>query len=220
MNRLQTLGHSNDSQKTFTFRYAHQSEPVPDGWTFTLCGGHHGAGGYGILMRQKDDFYPTPKEAIDALIKVENLPKDIWEPACGNGAISKPLISAGHNVISTDLNDYGYGKTGIDFLMEFKPLAPAVVTNPPYKMANEFIIKCMDMKLPYFAMLLRLAFLEGKQRRQDIYNRQPPARVHVFSERLTMWRGDEEQPEGSSGFIAFAWFVWEQGKTETRLDWI
>ena len=73
-------------------------------------------------MRQKDDFYPTPKEAIDALIKVENLPKDIWEPACGNGAISKPLISAGHNVISTDLNDYGYGKTGVDFLMEFKPL--------------------------------------------------------------------------------------------------
>ncbi len=64
--------------------------------------------------------------------------------------------------------------------MEFKPLAPAVVTNPPYKLANEFVIKCMDMKLPYFAMLLRLAFLEGKQRRAEIYNRQPPA-VSMFS---------------------------------------
>ena len=104
--------------------------------------------------------------------------------------------------------------------MELKPLAPAVVIDPPYKLANEFVIKCMDMKLPYFAMLLRLAFLEGKQRRAEIYNRQPPARVHVFSERLTMWRGDEEQPEGSSGFIAFAWFIWEQGNTDTKLRWL
>lgn len=216
MNRSPMLAHLNKG----VFRYAHKDEPVPAGWVFTLCGAHHGKNGYGILTRQKDDFYPTPANAVEALMKAEKLPQDIWECACGDGAISKPLIAAGHNVISTDLNDWGYGKSGVDFLMEYKPLAPAVVTNPPYKMANEFVIKCMDMKLPYFAMLLRLAFLEGKQRREEIYNRQPPARVHVFSERLTMWRGDEEQPEGSSGFIAFAWFVWQQGKTDTRLDWI
>ena len=171
-------------------------------------------------MRQKDDFYPTPREAVEALIRAEKLPTDIWECACGDGSISEPLKTAGHNVISTDLNNWDYGTTGVDFLMELKPLAPAVVTNPPYKLANEFVIKCMNMKLPYFAMLLRLAFLEGKQRRAEIYNRQPPARVHVFSERLTMWRGDEEQPEGSSGFIAFAWFVWEQGNTDTKLRWL
>lgn len=213
-------GQSDEKVFPIIARYAHKEDEHPDGWDFTLCGGHHGFNGYGILTRQKDDFYPTPPEAVEALINAERLPKDIWECACGDGAISKPLIASNHNVISTDLNDYGYGKSGVDFLMEFKPLAPAIVTNPPYKLANEFIIKCMDMKLPYFAMLLRLAFLEGKQRRQEIYNRQPPARVHVFSERLTMWRGDEVQPEGSSGFIAFAWFVWEQGKTDTRLDWI
>tara|TARA_R100001510_G_scaffold18593_1_gene16092 strand:- start:759 stop:1406 length:648 start_codon:yes stop_codon:yes gene_type:complete len=211
---------SNESKFPIICRYTHKDNPIPNGWEFTLLHGHHGRSGYGVLTRQKDDFYPTPPEAVEALINAEKLPKDIWECACGDGAISKPLIASNHNVISTDLNDWGYGKSGVDFLMECKPLAPAVVTNPPYKLANEFVIKCMDMKLPYFAMLLRLAFLEGKQRRADIYDRQPPARVHVFSERLTMWRGDQEQPEGSSGFIAFAWFVWEQGNTDTRLDWI
>jgi hypothetical protein len=35
-----------------------------------------------------------------------------------------------------------------------------------------------------------------------------------------MWRGDEEQPEGSTGFIAFAWFIWEQGNTGTKLRWL
>lgn len=211
---------SNEKAFPIIARYAHEEDEHPDGWVFHLCGGHHGANGYGILTRQKDDFYPTPPEAVQALLKAEKLPRYIWEPACGDGAISKQLEAAGHDVLSTDLNDWGYGQAGIDFLMEYKPLAPAIVTNPPYKMANEFIIKCMDMNVPYFAMLLRLAFLEGKQRRQEIYNRQPPARVHVFSERLTMWRGDEEQPEGSSGFIAFAWFVWQQGETDTRLSWL
>ena len=170
--------------------------------------------------RQKDDFYPTPPEAVEALINAEKLPRDIWEPACGDGAVSKPLIDSKHNVISTDLNDFGYGKPGVDFLMELRPLASAVVTNPPYKLANEFVIKCLDMKLPYFAMLLRLAFLEGKQRRAEIYDRQPPARVHVFSERLTMWKGDEEQLEGSTGFIAFAWFVWDDKAKQTKIDWL
>ncbi len=220
MKRSQMPEQSNEKKFPITCRYSHKDQPVPDGWEFNLCGGHHGANGYGILTRQKDDFYPTPREAVDALLRVETLPNDIWECACGNGAISEPLIASNRNIISTDLNDWGYGQTGVDFLMETKPLAPAVVTNPPYKLANEFIVKCMDMEIDYFAMLLRLAFLEGKQRREIIYNRQAPARVHVFSERLTMWRGDEEQREGSSGFIAFAWFVWEKGNTETKLSWI
>lgn len=222
MKKLQTPEQSNEMRFPIVCRYAHKDQPVPDGWQFRLCGGHHGRSGYGILMRQKDDFYPTPPEAVQALLSVEDVPHSIWECACGDGAISNVLQEAGHSVVSTDLNDWGYDKaeTGVDFLMETKPLAPAVITNPPYKLANEFIVKCMDMELDYFAMLLRLAFLEGKQRRELIYNRQPPARVHVFSERLTMWRGDEEQPQGSSGFIAFGWFVWEKGNTETKLGWL
>ena len=66
------------------------------------------------MTRQKDDFYPTPFVAIEALLDHESFDGDIWEPACGDGAISAP-VSLYHNVISTDLNDYGFGESGVDF---------------------------------------------------------------------------------------------------------
>ena len=80
--------------------------------------------------REKDDFYETPPEATRALLSVESFEGAIWEPACGRGAISKVLEGAGHEVISTDLMDRGYGENRVDFLMEWRPLAPNIVTNP------------------------------------------------------------------------------------------
>ena len=96
------------------------------------------------MGRQKDDFYPTPPEATELLLTVEKFKGDIWECASGNGAISKCLQKANYNVISTDLNDYGYGETGRDFLQETKSLADNIVTNPPFKLAESFIQKCIE----------------------------------------------------------------------------
>jgi hypothetical protein len=62
------------------------------------------------------EFYPTPPEAVRALLSVEKFDGPVWEPACGNGAISRELAAAGHEVVSTDLQDYGFGRSGIDFL--------------------------------------------------------------------------------------------------------
>jgi len=210
--------------KSWTFRYSHKDNQIPDGWVYTHCLGHHGAEGYGILSkenRQKDDYYPTPPEATEALLSKVPFAAKVWEPACGDGAISKILTAAGHDVISTDLNDWGYGQTNIDFLMEPKKLADCVITNPPYKLANQFVLKCIDLNVSKFAMLLRLAFLEGKERRSVIYNTYPPCDVLVFSQRLTMIRGDHDESWYGSGKMAFAWFVWEKGfKGKPRLDWL
>ena len=43
------------------------------------------------MTRQKDDFYPTPLVAIEALLDHASCDGDIWEPACGDGAISAPV---------------------------------------------------------------------------------------------------------------------------------
>jgi hypothetical protein len=77
------------------------------------------------------EFYPTPPEATHALLSVERFDGTIWEPACGTGWISKELILAGYEVVSTDLVDYGYGEPGRDFLAEREPRAKHIVTNPP-----------------------------------------------------------------------------------------
>ncbi|SFL43618.1 hypothetical protein SAMN04488036_11513 [Shimia haliotis] len=78
------------------------------------------------------EFYPTPPEAVRALLSVERFDGSIWEPACGDGAISKVLIEAGYQVVSTDLIDRGYGQGGLNFLKSTKPLAKNIITNPPY----------------------------------------------------------------------------------------
>lgn len=167
--------------------------------------------------RQKDDFYPTPLSAVEGLMDVESFDGAVWEPACGDGAISKPF-SVYHDVVSTDLNDWGYGQSGIDFLMEQRLLAPNIVTNPPYKNAQAFIEKAIELGAKKHCWLLRLSFLEGQQRRVSLFDSHRPARVWVFSQRLTIWRGDE-QPSGS-GTVAYAWFVWDGHATETKVGWI
>src|SRR5215470_5861126 len=69
-----------------------------------------------IVARADHDFYPTPPEAVRALLSVEQFDGPIWEPACGDGAISRVLEEQGHQVTSTDLIDRGYGEADVDFL--------------------------------------------------------------------------------------------------------
>jgi hypothetical protein len=170
--------------------------------------------------REKDDFYPTPPEGTEALLGVEKFTGPIWEPACGDGAISDVLKANKYTVISTDLVDRGYGNSQIDFLMEYQPLAPNIITNPPFKLAMEFAERAIELTTGKVAMLARLAFLEGKARR-ELFESTPLARVHVFSKRLTMLRRGDESLRGGGSMQAFAWFVWEHGhKSAPTLGWI
>lgn len=161
--------------------------------------------------RPKDDFYPTPPGAVRPLLIVEHLAGPLWECACGDGAIAKVLAAAGHQVIATDLNNHGFGQAGIDFLMERRLLAPTIITNPPYKLANAFVRHAHALGAASIIMLLPLTFLEGVQR-SDIIEDMGLARVHVFRNRVTMYPGYHEGKKGNSP-IAFAWFVWLRGHT-------
>jgi hypothetical protein len=110
------------------------------------------------------DLYETPAVAVDALLLAEQLPHRIWEPAAGRGAIVRALEAAGHEVVGTDLNDFqAQFPSGIDFLLErVAPAgAEAIVTNPPYKLANEFVAHALDL-CPRVVML-RLNFLESSR---------------------------------------------------------
>lgn len=107
----------------------------------------------------------------------------------------------------------------VDFLMERKLLAPNIITNPPFKHAEQFLAKAMDLGAQKVAMLCRLAWLEG-QRRREMFESTPIARVWVFSARLKIARGKQWEG-GRHGLIAFAWFVWERGYRDMpRLGWI
>jgi len=170
--------------------------------------------------REIDDFYPTPRRATLALLEVEPFSGAIWEPACGDGAISKVLIDAGHEVISTDLIDRGYGTPSRDFLLEYQTTTANIITNPPFKFAEEFAWHALARTTHKVAFLCRLAWLEGKARRKLFLNT-PLARVWVFSSRIPMLRGGDEMMAGGGGMIAFAWFVWDKAHVgPPTLGWL
>ena len=152
------------------------------------------------------DFYPTPQNGTLALLKYESFIGDIWEPACGDGSMSKVLEYSGYNVISTDIEPRNYGTQG-DFFSFNHLLAPNIITNPPFKFAQEFASHALSLNCESLAMLCKLAFLES-EKRGNWLSTTPLKNVYVFSKRLTMTRNGE--PQTGSGMIAFAWYVWRR----------
>lgn len=163
------------------------------------------------------DFFPTPAWATHALIDNEHFQGDIWESACGNGAMSEVLRETGNKVISSDLYDRGYGEADHDFLETWRR-APNIVTNPPYNAAEGFVRIGLERAERKFALLLRLAFLEGANRQRTIFTEAPPSRVWVFSERITFYPAGAVQK--GTGTTAYAWFVWDKdASSQTELKW-
>lgn len=164
------------------------------------------------------DFYPTPAWATYALIDNEDFKGEIWECACGNGEMSKVLEKTGQEVISSDLYNRGYGEHGHDFTNTNRK-STNIVTNPPYNSAENFIHSGLQKADRKFALLLRLAFLEGANRHRTIFSKNPPSRVWIFSERITFYPAGAIQK--GSGTTAYAWFVWDKGApTATELKWL
>lgn len=161
------------------------------------------------------EFYRTPVEATKSLIAIEGdrLPNNIWEPACGDGAMAEPLFATGRNIYSSDIEDRGYGAV-TDFLGAYQDhysLHTAVVTNPPFSMAQEFVDQAFSFRnVSYCALLLRLSFLESGKRKAW-FEANPPARVHVSSRRLPMMHRDGYDGKKSTSAIPHAWFVWLRG---------
>jgi hypothetical protein len=157
------------------------------------------------------DLYETPGGAVHALLGAETLPHRLWEPAAGRGAIVRVLRDAGHAVIASDLVAYDFSlHFQRDFLTTDK--APdgveAIVTNPPFHIANEFVAHALVL-CPRVVMLLRLAFLESA-RRSPILEEAGLARIHIFRRRLPMMNRDGWDGPRASSQTAFAWFVWDR----------
>ena len=166
------------------------------------------------------DAYFSPYEAVWPLIDLEpNMPRNIWEPAAGNGVIVRALKQNGFKVTASDLLGYWARglqiQIGVNYLDAICPdHVSGIVTNPPYMLAMEFIQKAME-EVPYHAWLLRTNFLES-QDRFKFFKKHPPARVHVSSRRLPMMhRLGYDGPKSSSN-TCFAWFVWDQSTPKSQ----
>ncbi len=157
------------------------------------------------------DQYYTPPSVTHSLMKRIRFVGLVWECAAGSGRMSD-VIKEYNPCVATDII------TGTDFLTQIS-VVPNIVTNPPYKLAEQFVRKAYQLTTEKVAMFLRLNFLEG-QARYRMFKDLPLEWVLVFSKRQNLYPEGYELPQ-NGGTIAYAWFVWNHTyKGIPQIDWI
>lgn len=176
-----------------------------------ILSGNKLAGGNPERGRVENDFYATPISATEALMKVENFNGKIWEPACGDGKMSK-VLEKYNKTISSDLYDRGYGTPNIDFLKIKDKNYDNIVTNPPFEFFQEFAETALNIVKYKVALFGKLQALEG-QKRATFLEISPLKTVYVFKKRVNPLRNGSEVDENGKKWastMAFAWYIWDK----------
>jgi hypothetical protein len=169
-----------------------------------------------------EDF-PTPPWATRALCERLRGPLDMMtcrEPAANRGHMARPLQEYFYQVCAADVFDYGAGYQVNDYLFGPEPtVVDWTITNPPFRLAQQFIARALATSTAGVAMIVRSAFLEGGARYRELFSQTPPTLVLQFSERVVMHKG-KLAPKGSTA-TAYCWLVWEMRSAKpTHLQWI
>lgn len=190
--------------------------------------------------RKPADLYPTPVDGTETIIPAlqvlgeyamlgrplgegrdQTKPPRVWEPACGDGRLSRVLEWHGFDVLSTDLRPHsGYGNVvrdrptvsgGFDFLnddlaekwgLEYKP--DMIVTNPPFSHAEPFIRKALTYT-GNVAMLLKATYWNAASRLPFFHERRP-----AFVLPLTFRLAFLEKERGKSPMMECVWVIWSE----------
>jgi SAM-dependent methyltransferase len=153
-----------------------------------------------LALFHKLEFFPTPPWATRAIIELMKANNGgllpfleaqckrplILDPACGRGHLLVPLSEYGYGVRGTDIHDYGKGYQVVDFLGDYSGSFRVLFMNPPFSLAEEFILKGLSMARDVMC-LARLSLL-CSQGRYDLHTRHLEA-VYPFCDRVCMSLG-------------------------------
>lgn len=158
-----------------------------------------------------DDF-PTPPWAVRAFLRETGIRgRSVWEPAANRGFMVKALREAFPVVHASDVHDYGAGFPTHDFLMPGEPLHRPewIITNPPFRLAEEFVLRALPIATEGVAVIVRSVWAEGAGRWERLFKPNPPACVLQHVERVPMVKGRYD-PNASTA-TSYSWFVWASG---------
>lgn len=171
-----------------------------------------------------DDF-PTPPWATRALIEHVIGMEEIrglscLEPACGRGYMAKPLAEYFGTIDAADAYHYGFGPIRDFLTYPYEARSHDwVVTNPPFRLAEEFVERALVVARKGVAILARTVFLESVGRYENIFSKSPPTVFAQFAERVPMVKGRLDRKASTA--TGYAWFVWEvESSASPRLAWV
>lgn len=179
-----------------------------------------------VEARDSLDDFPTPPWATRALIQhiieqdVGTREMSALEPACGRGYMAQAMREYFACVDATDIHDYGYSEVS-DFLSSVYPAEAYdwVITNPPFRLAEEFIQRALPVARRGVAMLVRTVFIESVGRYNRIFSVNPPTKVAQFTERVPMVKGRVDRKASTA--TGYAWVIWEKTiETSPQLVWV
>lgn len=174
----------------------------------------NGARGFAREEREPNDYYATEPKAVELLLEKERFQDYVWECACGGGHIADVLKKHGYKVRCSDIIDRGYPETEIIDFLNTTGNSMDIITNPPYKIARQFVEHAMEISDDgvKVAMLLKLTFLESKARKV-LFEKYPMKTLYVSSSRLQCVKNGafEIYRNGLGSAVAYGWYVWEKG---------
>lgn len=177
--------------------------------------------------RESLDDFPTPPWATRAFLAhcfstsgARDL--SVWEPACGRGHMAQVLGEFFDRVRASDVHNYGYGEVQ-DFIDGLSGVQSVdwVITNPPFRLAEDFLERARQVARNGIALLTRTVFIESMGRYERIFKSAPPTTVLQYVERVPMVKGRVD-PKASTA-TGYCWLVWDfaaPASAKTALDWI
>jgi len=161
------------------------------------------------FARKKNDLYLTPHWCTEVLLRHITFEGLTWEPAAADGGMANILFKK-TPTIATDIEPLDKQVKMHDFLTSPGPLRGKfknIVTNPPYKLAQQFIEQAIAIIEPQkgkVAMLLRNEY-DSAAGRQHLFSGCPAFKLKLVLTRRPKWAPGK----GNSPRHNFAWFLWD-----------
>lgn len=168
--------------------------------------------------RANDDWYVETPPCVHSLFDAVQFEGVIHDPCCGGGTIPKVARERGYIADGSDLRNRGFGVGDVDFFQDHSP-RENIISNPPYKLGEEFVHHALSIARRRVAIVMRISFLAGQKRRKTLFDIHPPALVLILSTRPSMPPGGTDIP-AKGGTVDYCWLVWSQSYFgETIMKW-
>ena len=219
--------------------------PTPP-WATRACIAH-------VLARYQKTIWAMTARGLEDL--------SATDPCCNRGHMIRPLAEAFGRTRGIDVHDYTcdpllaevggapFQQDGIgDFLMPgwetlFARAAESdfFFLNPPFRLAEAFIQRALQLARVGVAVFVRSAFAEGHERYATLFRDLPPTVVAQHAERVILHKGVLRDPakhywkpeanNGRGGWVlpststSYSWLVWMKGRVaeggaQTAMVWI